>query len=133
LSERTKRLGETKQIPLTRKYLAKLKQKAWRRGIWFRCLKPFERRLLGLTISVVQQVRSFKLAKILTGFVNRLFEAMESPITRLIRTEGQKMAQKLSEIGKTLGCKNAKKWANDHGFMQFLVICNLETLRKQSA
>jgi hypothetical protein len=126
VSDRSKRSGETKQIPLTRKSLIKLKQKAWRRGIWFRCLKPFERRLLDLINRVVQRVRSFILAKIVTGLVSRLFEAMESPITRLIRTKGPSMTQKLSEIGKILGCKSAKSWVGDRHFMQFLVINNLE-------
>jgi len=51
-------------VPLTREALVKLRLKALRRGVWFRDLKHSERKLLDLTIRVVQRVRSFLLAKL---------------------------------------------------------------------
>ena len=112
-------------FPLTRENLAKLKRKAVRRGCWFRDLKHSERKLLDLTIRVVEKVRSFLLAKVVSRLVNTLFEALESRIVRLIRTEGRVMAKRLSDVGQSLGCKSAKFWANNCGVMQFLVVCNL--------
>ena len=128
MSVRLGRLSDTKSVPLTRENLAKLRQKARRSGAWFRDLKQNERQLLSLTISVVQRVRSFLLARIVSRLVGRLCEALESRIVRLIRTEGPVLAKKLSEIGEALGCRNAKYWACDRGFMQFLVVTNLGVL-----
>ena len=124
MSARSERSNETLSVPLTRENLAKLRQKARRRGIWFRNLKQNERTLLNLTISVVQRVRSFLLARIVSRLVGRLCEALESRIVRLIRIEGPQLAKRLSEIGETLGCKSAKCWAHDRGLMQFLVVNN---------
>ena len=85
--------------------------------------------LLNLTISVVDKVRSFLLAKVLSKILERLSSALETHISRLIRTKGKEMTQKLSKIGKSLGCKSAKHWVNDKGLGQFLIINNLEFLR----
>ena len=120
--------NDTKLVPLTREALAKLRQKALRRGIWFRNLKQTERQLLDLTISVVERVRSFLLAKVVSRLVSRLYVAMESQIVRLVRTEGRTMAKRLSEIGESWGYRAARSWASDCGFMQFLVVTNLDVL-----
>lgn len=125
LSAKSKKSNNsTKPFPLTRESLAKLRQKARRKGAWFRDLKPTERRLLDLTIRVVQKVRSFMLAKIVSRLVQTLQKAMESHIVRLIRIEGPKMAKQISEIASAWGYRAAKKWSNDKGFMQYLVINN---------
>ena len=117
--------NNSKKVPLTRDFLVKLKQKAWRRGLWFKCLAHGERKLLDLTISVVERVRSFMLARIVSKLVEKLFEALESRIYRLVRTEGQEMAKKLSEVAQRWGYKAAKSWRKDWGLMQFLVITSL--------
>ena len=126
LSVGLKKLNSSiKSVPLTRDFLVKLKQKALRRGLWFRNLKQKERMLLDLTVRVVETVHSFLLAKILSKIVSKLCEAMESRIVRLIRTEGREMAKSVSEIGERWGNNRAKSWAFDRGFMQYLVITNL--------
>ena len=126
MSAKLERLGDdARSVPLTREALAKLKRKAWRRGVWFRNLKHSERKLLDLTISVVERVRSFMLAKVISKLVDRLCEAMESRMVRLVRSEGQEMARGLSEIAVAWGYFAAKSWARDRGLMQFLVINNL--------
>jgi len=117
-------------IPLTRDALARLRLKALRRGVWFRDLKREERKLLELTIRVVEKVRSFLLAKIVSRIVSKLCEAMESVVYRLMRTKGLKMAEGLSEIVQSWGYRAAKSWGTDRGFMQFLVVTNLGVLGK---
>lgn len=112
-------------VPLTREALAKLRLKARRRGVWFRDLKHSERKLLDLTIRVVQRVRSFMLAKLVSRIVGKLCEAMESRVYRLMRTEGRRMAEKLSKIGQAWGNRAARSWAKDCGFMQYLTVTNL--------
>ena len=113
----------------TRECLVKLKRKARRKGCWFRDLKQNERMLLDLTIRVVEKVRSFRLAKLVSRIVSKLLEAMESRVYRLIRTEGQCMAERLSKIAQSWGNRSAKSWVKDHGFMQFLTVSNLSSLK----
>jgi hypothetical protein len=116
-------------IPLTREALVKLRLKALRRGAWFRDLKHSERKLLNLTISVVETVRSFLLAKIVSRIVSKLCEAIESRIFRLMRTEGRSLAEKIAGIGEAWGNRAAKSWANDHGFIQYLTVSNLSAFK----
>ena len=116
-------------IPLTREALVKLRLKALRRGAWFRDLKHSERKLLNLTIRVVEEVRSFLLAKIVSRIVGKLCEAMESRIFRLMRTEGRSLAEKIARIGEAWGNRAAKSWANDHGFIQYLTVSSLSSFK----
>ena len=129
MSAKSGKLGSgVRSVPFTREALAKLRLKARRRGAWFRCLKQSERQLLDLTISVVERVRSFMLAKVVSRLVGVLCEAMESRVYRLMRSEGLKMAKGLSEIAQAWGYRAARSWAKDHGFMQFLTVNNLDVL-----
>jgi hypothetical protein len=116
-----------RSVPLTREALAKLRLKALRRGVWFRDLKQSERKLLSLTIRVVQRVHSFILAKLISRIVGKLCEAMESRIFRLMRTEGRTLAEKISKIGQAWGNRAAKSWAKDSGFIQYLTINTLSS------
>ena len=121
----SKQYAAQPNFPLTRESLAKLRLKAVRRGCWFKDLKREERKLLDLTIRVVTKVHSFILAKIVSRLVDKLCEAMESRIFRLMRTEGRNMAENLSKIAQAWGYRAAKSWVSDYGFMQFLVVSNL--------
>ena len=130
MSARSGRSGNnTKSVSLTREALAKLKLKALRRGCWFSDLKQSERKLLDLTIRVVERVRSFLLARIVSRLVSTLCEAMESRIFRLMRTDGQILAEKISKIGEAWGNRAAKAWAKDHAFIQYLTVNNLSSLK----
>jgi hypothetical protein len=130
LSARSRKSSNgAKSIPLTREALAKLRLKALRRGVWFRDLKHSERKLLDLTIRVVQRVQSFILAKLVSRIVSKLCEAMESRILRLMRTEGRTLAEKISKIAEGWGNRVARSWAKDCGFMQYLTITNLSSFK----
>ena len=118
----------TRSFPLTREALVKTKLKALRRGVWFRDLKQSERKLLDLTISVVERVRSFFLAKIVSQLISKLCEAMESRVFRLMRTEGRSLAEKVASIGEAWGNRMAKSWAIDRGFMQYLIVTRLDVM-----
>ena len=116
-------------IPLTREALAKLKLKALRKGRWFKDLKRQERKLLELTMRVVEKVRSFLLVKLVSRIVSKLCRAMESRVMRLMRTEGRSLAEKISKIGEAWGNKTARSWAKDQGFIQFLTVSNLSSFK----
>jgi len=130
LSAESRKLSNgAKSVPLTREALVKVKLRAVRRGCWFRDLKQSERRLLDLTISVVERVRSFLLAKIVSRLMDKLCEAMESRVFRLMRTEGRRLAEKVASIGEAWGNRAAKFWAKDSGFIQYLTVNNLSSFK----
>jgi hypothetical protein len=118
-----------KSVPLTRDALARLRLRAVRRGVWFRDLKQNERKLLSLTIRVVQSVRSFMLARLVSRIVDKLCEAMESRIFRLMRTNGQSIAERVSRIAEAWGNRAATFWAKDRGFIQYLTVNNLSSFK----
>jgi hypothetical protein len=124
----TRSCGYSRTVPLTRDVLARLKLKALRRGLWYRNLKNSERRLLELTIRVVQRVRSFFLARLVYEIVDKLYDALQGRVYRLMRNEGKKMTERLSQIAQKWGYRTAKSWIKDQAFIQYLVINNLRGL-----
>ena len=134
MSARSRKSGEglfktRSKDPSSREYLVKVRQDARRKGCYYRVLKQSERMLLDLTIRVVEKVRSFMLAKLISQIVNKLLEAMESRVYRLMRTEGRSMAERLSRIAQSWGNREAKSWVKDQGFMQYLIISNLSSFK----
>jgi hypothetical protein len=114
--------------PFSRDCLVKVRQKARRNGCYYSVLKHGERMLLDLTIRVVERVRSFILAGLVSRIVGKLLEALESRIFRLMRVEGRRLAEKVSRIGVGWGLRGARSWARDWGFIQFLTVSNLGSL-----
>jgi hypothetical protein len=107
--------------------LAKLRVRALRRGVWFRVLTRGERAQMELTMKVVKRIRSLFLAKVLTNIVEKLLDAMESKVSRLMREVGQPLAQKLSSIAQKWGNSSAVSWTADSGFMRYLTIMYMNT------
>jgi len=112
-------------IPPTREALARLRLKALRRGVWFKELSRDERILVKLVIRVTQRIQSFLLARLISGIMKKLLNALESEVTQLMRTVGRALAQKLSGIAQGWGNRSAKRWPQDSGFIQYLTIMDL--------
>lgn len=113
---------EWNRYPLSRSQLAKLRSRARRCSVWFKVLSRTERGLIDLAIKVVEKVRSIVLARSLISVVKKLKDAMESKVTRLMKTVGRRLAQKLSQIAQDWGNKAAKYWDVDLGFIQYLTV-----------
>jgi len=115
------------QTPLTRKTLAEMKRKAIRRGTWFTALSRVERACIDLTIKVVDKVRSLRLAEVLTIVIEKLSEAMENKIARLMREVGYELALKISRIAQAWGYSSAAQWVVDLKFIRYLTIIRMNT------
>jgi len=113
----------------SRARLAEVRAKAVRRGVWFRTLSGLERAQIDLTIRLVEKVQSRLLTQVLNKILGKLFEAMESRVSRLMREVGTPLAEKLSVVGKSWGCKSASSWARDPGFIKFLTVNYMNTSR----
>ena len=106
---------------LTIRKLAEAKKLALRRRVWFGTLNRLERGIIDLTVKYVDNVRSVKLAKLVTAIIGKLQSAMECTVDRLVRTIGLPLAQKISNIAISWGNRLASLWANDLAFARFLV------------
>jgi len=116
----------------TRDMLAELRLRARRCRAWFNELSRDQRNLMELVILVVKQkVRSLFIAKLLAPIVKRLLEAIGGiqvligEVAYKTRTDGLRLAQKLSQIAQAWGNRSAARWPEDIGFMRYLAIMNL--------
>jgi hypothetical protein len=101
--------------------LTQVKKLALRRGVWFKTLNRVERGIIDLTVQCIDNVKSTKLAKMLTAITDKLRFAMEGTFDRLVRTIGFPFAEKISCTAVGWGNVSAKKWATDLSFAAFLV------------
>jgi len=119
------------RIPPTREALVRVKLKALRCGVWFKALSRDERIFMELVIRVTHMVRSFLLAKLLSQIVKKLLEVMGGvkavigEVAYKMKTDGLRLAQKLSQIAQGWGNRSAAKWPEDPGFVQYLTIMHL--------
>jgi len=102
--------------------LSKVKARAMRLGVWFRVLTRAERAQVELTMRIVKRIRSFFLARVVTSIVEKLLDAMESKVTRLMREVGPALARKLSKTAQEWGNRSAHQWVADPGFVQYLTV-----------
>jgi len=107
---------------LTKGRLLKLKWKAIRCNIWFRALSRIDRALIDSVIKVVNEVRSFTLAKILLSVVEKLEDALENRFLNALKEIGFPLARKLSLSAQKWGNKSARNWAFDLSFARFLAM-----------
>jgi hypothetical protein len=108
--------------PLSVERLTKAKKTALRRGIWFRTLNRLERGIIDLTVRYVENIKSTKLAKIVTAIIEKLHLAMESTLDKAVRSVGLFLARKISEIAVSWGNLLASKWVDDLSFAKFLTL-----------
>lgn len=100
----------------------KIKKFALRRGIWFKALSRIERGILDLTMKYVNNIKSTRLAKVLTAIIEKLHQAMESKVDKLMKSIGLPLAEKISRIAVKLGNISAKNWASDLSFATYLAV-----------
>ena len=118
--EGNRELGDSPSIRM----LAQAKKASLRRGVWFRALNRVERALADLTLQCVDNIKSGRLAKLLTAIMDKLQSAMESVFVRLVRTIGVSLAEKVSRVAVRWGNVSAKTWASDLSFAFFLAVAH---------
>ena len=110
---------------LDRGTLVKLKSRAMRAGVWFRCLPRIDRVLVDLTIKVADYVRSPYLVRSLVAVAGKLEGFLESRLTRAIREFGVSLARKLSVFAQRWGNRSAAEWEGDPGFVRYWAVMKL--------
>ena len=115
---------------LNKKQLINLKTKAMRSGAWFKALQRIDRVLFDLTIRVVDNIRSAKLAKSIHVLTRKLEDAMKSgSFSSRLRAIGLPLAQKISFTAQKLGNISAGDWAFDSSFAIFLAVMHVNNVK----
>jgi len=96
-----------------------------RTRVWFRALPRIDRVLFDLTIKVARSVRSSILADRILTITRKLEALLESKLARAIRDIGFPLACKLSLLAQKWGNMDAKEWAKNAGFAQYLAITKI--------
>ncbi len=102
--------------------LVEFKRAALRRGLWFRVLDRLERGVIDLTVQIVGNIRSAKLAGVVVAILDKLKLAMESAVDKMVRVFGCSQARKVSGIAVGWGNCLASSWAWDTGFARYLAV-----------
>ncbi len=114
---------------LTRAVLVDIRNRSVDKKIWFRTLSHFERSLINLTITVVDEVKSSKLSGILNSIILRLEDAFESSFQRRAWQKGRAMAEKLVQIAYSWGYKAALEWLKDRTYALYLGVSSMNALK----
>ena len=114
-------------MKLSRAVLIDVRERSFGKRIWFRTLSSIERSLVNLTIRVVNEVKSSKLASILYFIVQRLEEALMSTFRKMAMREGFKLVRDFSEIAYSWGNVSAINWIKDNSYILFLGVCTLNS------
>jgi hypothetical protein len=109
--------------------LSSIKRLALRRKVWYRALSRLERGIIDLTVQCVENIKSGKLANVVTAIVDKLSSAMENKLDRLVRSVGFGLAEKISAVATRLGNHQAAGWAMDAGFARYLAVAHLNSGR----
>jgi hypothetical protein len=115
---------------LSKKQLVNLKTKAMRSGAWFKTLQRIDRVLFDLTIRVVDNIRSARLAKSINALARKLEDAIKRGFSSRLRELGLPLAQKTSLTAQKLGNISANSWAFDSSFAIFLAVMHVNDIKK---
>ena len=117
------------RIFLNKRRLMHLKTKAIRSGVWFKILQRIDRVLFDITIRVVDNIRSTKLAKSLLTLTKKIENGMKSDFSRSLVEIGLPIAQKISFTAQKLGNISASFWVFDSSFVIFLAVMHINNVK----
>jgi len=115
-----------------RRQLIRLKTKAVRSGAWFKTLQRIDRVLFDLTIRVVGNIRSAKLARSIDVLAKKLEDAIKGRFSSYLTEIGLPLAQKISFTAEKLENSLAKSWASDRSFAFFLAVMHINSVNAQT-
>ena len=119
----TRKLG----ISLSVGAIVEAKKLALKRRVWFRSINRVERGILDLTVRYVDNIRSTKLAKVVTAILEKLQVTIESLADKLVRTVGLSLARRISLVAVSWGNRSASMWAEDRSFAKYLAFSSIKT------
>jgi hypothetical protein len=106
----------------TGQFLSNVRNRALRRGVWFKALDNLERGVLTLASRVVDRVESAVLGTEIVKILRKLTEAMKSGFVRRMEEYGFEQALKMVNKAVEWGNVLAPDWSSDLGFVRYLTV-----------
>jgi hypothetical protein len=110
---------------LTNRFLRQLKERALRKGVWFKVLDRVDRGIFNLTIEIVERVQSLSLARQIMNIMVTLRDALESEFEKFVNNFGVFRLIEIVEQAVNMGYIEALKWRNDSTFSRYLAMNKL--------
>ena len=110
---------------LTNRFLRHLKERALRKGVWFKVLDRVDRGIFNLTIEIVERVQSLSLARQIMNILVTLRDALKSKFERFVNTFGVFRLVEIVEQAVNMGYIEALKWRDDVAFSRYLAMNKL--------
>ncbi|MBS7633227.1 hypothetical protein KEJ15_06390 [Candidatus Bathyarchaeota archaeon] len=110
-------------IEFSSSFILSIRQRALRSRIWFKALNSAERAILTLAPKCVDAIKSPLLVDAVAKIIVKVAEALRSPLERFRSQVAAPLAEKISLIAQKWGNTQAKDWAFDKGFVQYLAVC----------
>lgn len=107
---------------LTNRFLRQLKERALRKGVWFKVLDRVDRGIFNLTIEIVERVQSLSLARQIMNIMVTLRDALESEFEQFVNTFGALRLIEIVEQAVNMGHLEALKWRDDESFSRYLAM-----------
>jgi len=92
-------------------------------------LQRIDRVLFDLTIRVVDNIRSAKLAKSIAELTRKLEDTIKGSFSSRLKDIGLPLAQKISLMAQKLGNISAGSWTFDSSFAIFLAVMYTKNLK----
>jgi hypothetical protein len=105
-----------------------LRTRALRRGVWYQRLSPLERGVLELTARYVDEIKSSRLALVVSRILCKLLKALQSPFLRHAIQVGAPSVTRVSRHAVAWGHTYADAWVRDGAFIRFLGILMVNNL-----
>ena len=84
-----------------------------------------ERSLMNITMRVVDEVRSNRLARLIGAIMDKLERALENRFLAQVLETGRILANRMAETAYSWGYREALDWANDRAYIFYLGICHV--------
>jgi hypothetical protein len=80
---------------------------------------------MSITIRVVDEVRSNRLARLIGSILDKLERALENRFLSQVLERGRILASRMAEIAYSWGYRSALDWAKDGAYIFYLGICQV--------
>jgi hypothetical protein len=113
---------------MTGDWVASVRRRALRKGVWFRVCNKLERGIMDLTIRCVDTIKSFRLALIIGRVVCKILKACRSRFLMRVARTGYRLAEGVSRIAAGWGMDQASTWKGDKDFIRYLGVNAVNSL-----
>lgn len=107
---------------LSKEILREVRNNALRKRIWYKVLDSIERGIVNLTISIIDNVKSYTLKKEIIKILNKLREASKNLFTKHYEIFGLSKVKELVGIAVGFGNTSAFKWISDEMYAKLLTV-----------